>query len=80
EGIDVCGPGIDCVGAYGVYLICLAHCSADEDCRQEEGWECREIYYIPDQFPGNYCMPNPDIVEPDTDDPGAEVSCPWPWT
>ena len=66
------------MGAYGVYLICLAHCSEDADYREEEGYECREIYYIPDQFPGKYCMPTPDIVEPDTDETG-DLDCPWPW-
>ena len=48
-------------------------------CREDEGYECREIYYIPDQFPGNFCLPTPDLVEPDTDNI-TELDCPWPWT
>ncbi len=78
EEIDGCDDGIDCVGANNVYLVCLAHCDSDEDCRQGDGYECRSIYYISDVFPGNYCLPNEDLVEPDTDNP-QEVDCPWPW-
>lgn len=78
EEIDGCADGIDCVGANGVYLVCVAHCGSDEDCRQEEGYVCRPIYYIPEVFPGNYCLPTPDLVEPDTDNT-EELECPWPW-
>ena len=78
EEIDGCAVGIDCVGANNVYLVCIAHCDSDEDCRQGDGYECRPIYYISEVFPGNYCLPNEDLVEPDTDNP-QEVDCPWPW-
>jgi len=80
EEIDGCAPGIDCVGANNVYVVCLAHCETDADCRQSEGYVCIPIYYIPDVFPGTYCLPNADLVEPDTDQPTQELDCPWPWT
>ena len=79
-GEDVCGPGIDCVGADGVYLICLSRCASDADCRQDGGFcECRSIYYIPDQFPGNYCLPKPEYSEPSPEDAQTDPDCPWPW-
>ena len=77
-GHDICAPGVDCVGEDGVYLVCLAHCLNDDDCRQDDGYECRPIYHIPDRFPGKYCLPVPELVEPDTDDESTLV-CPWPW-
>ena len=79
-GRDVCAPGIDCVGFDDVYLVCLAHCHSDTDCRQDEGYECRPIYFIPDDFPGNYCLPREEFVEPDDQDASIEEAlCPWPW-
>jgi hypothetical protein len=79
-GKNLCAPGIDCVGYDNVYLVCLAHCNSDTDCRQEEGYECRTIYYIPDDFPGNYCLPKEEFVEPDDADASIdEALCPWPW-
>ena len=80
EEIDGCAPGIDCVGANGVYLVCLAHCESDDQCRESEGYECREIYYIPDVFPGTYCLPNESVMQPDTDEPPQDLDCPWPWS
>ena len=35
---------------------------------------------IPDQFPGNYCLPKEEFVEPDDQDAGIDDAlCPWPW-
>jgi len=78
EAADGCAQNIDCVGANNVYLVCIAHCDSHQDCRQEEGWECRPIYYIPDQFPGDFCLPDEEHVEPDTDGI-MDLDCPWPW-
>ncbi len=79
-GVNVCAPGIDCVGYLGIYLVCLAHCNSDADCRQDEGYECRPIYYIPDQFKGDYCLPAEEFVEPTEPDAGVDDAlCPWPW-
>jgi hypothetical protein len=78
EEIGGCAQNIDCVGANNVYLICLSHCDSDADCRQDGDWECREIYYIPDQFPGKFCLPVPELVQPDTDNL-TDIDCPWPW-
>ena len=77
-GPDVCAPGIDCVGDTGVYLICIMHCNSDADCRTEDGYICREIYYVPDDFPGTYCVPKPELSKPSKDD-HLDVDCPWPW-
>jgi hypothetical protein len=77
--IGGCAENIDCVGADNAYTICLAHCDSNDDCRTDEGWECREIYYIPTDFPGTFCLPDAlhKDLGPDQalDDPG----CPWPW-
>jgi len=83
-GIDGCAPNIDCVGADNVYVICVAHCDAHEDCRQSEGWECRPMWYVEtDLFPGTYCLPDAEHVTPDTDIPippeDDDPLCPWPW-
>jgi len=79
EEINGCAENIDCVGVNDTYVICLAHCDSHEDCRQSEGWECRQIWYMdPAIFPGTYCLPDAEHVTPDTDaldDP----QCPWPW-
>jgi hypothetical protein len=79
EAQDGCAENIDCVGANLTYTICLAHCDSNEDCRQDEGWECRELYYIPDNFPGTYCLPDSEHVAVDTDMPPDDPNCPWPW-
>jgi hypothetical protein len=80
EEIDGCAENVDCVGANNVYVICLAHCDSDDDCRNAPEWECREIYYLDATFPGKYCLPKPEFAEVDTDNPGPEVTCPWPWS
>ncbi len=80
EEIDGCADNIDCVGANNAYVICLAHCDSNEDCRDAPEWECRPIYYLDETFTGNYCLPKPEYAEVDTDNPGPEVTCPWPWT
>jgi len=75
-----CAENIDCVGADLAYLICIAGCDASSDCRQDEGWECRPMWYLVDPlFPGNYCLPDPLHVAPDTDSPPDDPQCPWPW-
>jgi len=79
EAQNGCAQNIDCVGANNVYTICIAHCDSSSDCRQDEGWECRGMYNIPDQFPGTYCLPDQDHVDVDTDKPQDDPNCPWPW-
>ncbi len=79
EEIGGCAQGIDCVGANEVYLVCIHHCESDDNCRQDEGYECRPIYYLSEVFPGNFCLPDEEHVEPDTDSPPQELDCPWPW-
>jgi hypothetical protein len=78
-GYDVCAPGIDCVGVDEVYLVCLAHCDSNEDCRTEDHYECRPIYYLDTVFEGNYCLPDVDHVEPDPTAPASDPECDWPW-
>ena len=78
--INGCADNIDCVGALNAFTICVAHCDSSSDCRQDEGWECRGMYYIPADFPGTFCLPDEDHKDVDTetqepDDP----NCPWPW-
>ncbi|MCK9461998.1 MAG: hypothetical protein M0R80_20395 [Proteobacteria bacterium] len=80
EEIDGCADNIDCVGANNAYTICLAHCDSNADCRLDEGWECRGLYYIPENFPGTFCLPDADHVEVDTEEqPLDDPHCPWPW-
>lgn len=79
SGQDGCAPGIDCVGADGVYLVCLGHCAGNDQCRTAIGWECRDLYYIGDDFPGEFCLPDTDHAAPDTDYEGEMPDCNWPW-
>jgi hypothetical protein len=79
EEKDGCAKNIDCVGANSVYTICLAHCNAASQCRQSEGWACLPLYYIPENFPGDFCLPDQDHVEVDTDKPKDDPNCPWPY-
>jgi hypothetical protein len=77
---DGCAPNIDCVGANSAYTICLAHCDSNEDCRTDEGWECRGIYYLEDPLiTGTFCLPDQAHVEVDTDQPLDDPHCQWPW-
>jgi hypothetical protein len=77
--VDGCADNIDCVGVADAYTICLAHCDSNEDCRTDEGWECRGIYYIPDQFPGTFCLPDAAHKDLAPDQPLDDPNCPWPW-
>jgi hypothetical protein len=79
SGKDACATGIDCVGADGVYLVCISHCTSNSQCRAEDGWVCREMYYISNDFPGDFCMPDTDHATPDTDHQGEMPDCDWPW-
>ena len=79
-GEDICAENIDCVGVTNALLICVAQCETDADCRQDEAYECRELYYIPEEFPRKYCLPNEDHLTPDPAYADEEVVCPWPWT
>ena len=76
---DACGPGIDCVGANNAYLICMARCNTDADCRTEDHYECRSIYYLNQVLPDNYCMVDEEHMNPEPGD-GEDITCPWPWT
>jgi hypothetical protein len=75
---DACAPGIDCVGADNAYLVCLARCNTDADCRVEDNYECRTIYYLDGILLDTYCLPDEEHSIPEStvlDFP----SCPWPW-
>jgi hypothetical protein len=75
-----CADGIQCIGLDDVYLICAATCDSDEQCREDEGYECREVPYLED--PGvtdNFCLPDNDNIEPDTDITPLPLDCDWPW-
>ncbi|MBN2802006.1 MAG: hypothetical protein JXR91_02810 [Deltaproteobacteria bacterium] len=75
---DACGPGIDCVGANNAYLVCLARCKTDADCRTDDNYECRSIYYLDSVLTDKYCMPDEAHMTPDPSDTN-EMTCPWPW-
>ena len=78
-GENVCGQGIDCVGATNAYLICLERCETDADCRTEDHYICHEgLYYMADTFSGKYCLPDADHITPETND-SQITTCPWPW-
>ncbi|MBN2526802.1 MAG: hypothetical protein JXR76_10435 [Deltaproteobacteria bacterium] len=78
-GVDVCGPNVDCVGAANAFLICLARCETDADCRTEDNYECHQgLYYMETIFTGKYCLPNAAHITPDTDNV-QQTTCPWPW-
>ena len=75
-----CAPNVDCVGVDDTYVICVSRCNQLSDCRESEGWECRHLWYSDtDIFPDLYCMPDPNHVVPDTDQPFDDPQCPWPW-
>lgn len=78
-GVDVCAPGIDCVGVDEVYLICLNRCTSDNQCREAEGYKCLPIWYLDEIFAGNYCLPDADHVQPGPDDVPTDPHCDWPW-
>jgi hypothetical protein len=79
EGIDGCAQNIDCVGVNNTFVICASNCTSSDQCRTDEGWECRGLWYMESYFPDDYCMPDSDHVEPDTESPSPETQCPWPW-
>ena len=76
---DGCAEGIDCVGVDDVFLVCLARCQTDADCRQNENYECRPIYYLDSRFKGNYCLPDQDHVTPEEGAIQSDPHCDWPW-
>ncbi len=79
-GKDVCASGIDCIGVYEAYLICLAHCNSDDDCRDDGKWSCQPLPFGMDEvFSGDYCLPTPEYSTPDTDAEAEDPGCPWPW-
>jgi hypothetical protein len=59
--------------------VCLTHCTSDSQCRVEQGWECRELYYISSDFPGDFCLPDADHATPDPQYQGEMPNCDWPW-
>jgi hypothetical protein len=79
-GKDKCGPGVDCVGVSGAYLVCIERCRSNADCRGDDFWECRDMYYISMDFPDDYCLPDEAHNQPDPDKPAPELQCPWPWS
>ncbi len=78
---DFCADGVQCIGLDDVYLICAASCTGNDACREEEGWECRKIppYLDTSAFPGNFCLPNDENIESDTDATSLPLDCDWPW-
>lgn len=79
-GEGVCGQGIDCVGAYNSFLICLERCDTNADCRTEDHYECHAgLYYMETIFPGKYCLPDAEHAVPD-DATAQNTTCPWPWS
>jgi hypothetical protein len=78
-GKDVCGPGVDCVGTDGVFLICIARCKSNSDCRTDDHYECRSMPYIPKEFPDKYCLPDEQHIMPDTSAHYPAIECPWHW-
>ena len=75
-----CAEGIQCIGADDVYLICAATCDSSDQCRQDEGYECRQVPYLED--PGvtaDFCLPDNEHIEPDTDITPLDLECDWPW-
>jgi hypothetical protein len=80
KAADGCALNIDCVGADLTYLVCIAGCDKNSQCRLAEGWECRPLWYLEDElFPGSYCMPDSGHLLPDTDQPTDDPQCDWPW-
>jgi hypothetical protein len=79
--VDGCAENVDCIGVNNAYTICLATCDSNSDCRTDEGWECRGIYYLVDpQFDGRtYCLPDSQHVDLDPDQPLDDPNCPWQW-
>lgn len=79
-GIDMCGPGFDCVGVKNdalTYLVCINNCEEDKDCRQEDGYECKPVPYLEEYYPGQkYCMPIV-IVPPADDVQEIDPECDW---
>lgn len=79
-GIDVCAPGIDCIGEPGMYLVCINTCESDDQCRQEEGYRCLPVWYLAEKYPGRrYCMPSEDLIEPPEGSTPSDPQCNWPW-
>ncbi len=77
-GEGICGQGIDCVGVYDAYLVCLERCETDADCRTEDHYICHEgLYYMETVFTGKYCLPDADHATPES--AAAAMVCPWPW-
>lgn len=79
-GIDKCGPGFDCVGVQSealTFLVCINNCEKDEDCRQEDGYECKPVPYLDEYYPDKkYCMPI--ILEAPSDDvQEMDPECNW---
>jgi hypothetical protein len=77
---DGCADNIDCVGADLAFTICLAHCDSNEDCRTDEGWECRPIYLVEETFPGNFCLPDEEHKDLEPGQVPDDPNCPWPWS
>jgi hypothetical protein len=77
--LDGCAPGIDCVGADEVYLVCINHCTDNSQCRTDENYECRPLWYLDSIYPGDYCLPDADHVEPPEGSVPTDPECDWPW-
>ncbi len=75
-----CAPGVQCIGIDDVYLICAKQCTADEDCRQDDNYVCRDLapWGLVD-FPETFCLPDNEYATPDTDQEQDELGCDWPW-
>jgi hypothetical protein len=59
---DDCGAGAECVRFFGGMRVCMKSCTADSECRESEGYGCRE--HPVDG--GTFCMP-PRPPRPDAD-------------
>ncbi len=81
EAGSYCADNIQCIGIDDLYLICAVQCDEHEDCRQDEGYECRTIppYLDTSPFPGTFCLPDKEHMEPEPGTPPTEVDCDWPW-
>jgi len=53
-----CAPGILCVGVEGIYTGCLEVCTDNKQCRTSEGYICRDMPYIGNEYPNQtFCLP-----------------------
>ncbi|MCP4676713.1 MAG: hypothetical protein GY854_14615 [Deltaproteobacteria bacterium] len=75
-----CAEGVQCIGLDDGtirYLICAATCNSDADCRTEDNWVCRKVppYLDTTAFPGDFCLPDNDHIEANTDNPATDLEC-----